>query len=226
MNYEQPDRLEQLAGAYVVGTLRGSARARFERVYGGNPRVREAVRRWEDRLMPLLRGIVPIIPSARVWVEIARRTSRQRADTTHDMAPWRWILAGALTLCLVVAVSIRILNPPPQQLAALGPDQAHVIWIIARYADTHELSVRAPSYVQGNPGMAFELWALPAGGRPPVSLGLMPRSGSLSRPLSPSQRAALLQSDHVAVSLEPAGGSPTGSPTGPVLYVADLRLRG
>jgi len=226
MNYEQPDRLEQLAGAYVVGTLRGSARVRFERVYGGNPKVRAAVRRWEDRLMPLLRGIVPITPSAQVWVEIARRTSRQRGATTHGMAPWRWVLAGVLTLCLVVAVSIRILSPPPQQLAAVGPDRTHAIWIIARDADTKALSIRAPSYVQSNPRMAYELWALPAGGRPPVSLGLMPRSGTLRRPLSLLQRAALLQSDHVAVSLEPAGGSPTGSPTGPVLFVADLKLRG
>src|SRR5579862_2172100 len=100
MNYEQADRLEQLAGAYVVGTLRGSARARFQRAYGGSPRVRAAVRRWEDRLMPLLRGVVPITPGAQVWEAIARRTRHQRGDSTLGMAPWRWVLAGALALSL------------------------------------------------------------------------------------------------------------------------------
>jgi anti-sigma-K factor RskA len=40
--------------------------------------------------------------------------------------------------------------------------------------------------------------------------------------LTASQRAALAGSKQIAVSLEPAGGSPIGAPTGPVLLVAPL----
>ena len=40
--------------------------------------------------------------------------------------------------------------------------------------------------------------------------------------LSAAQRAALAGAKQLAVSLEPAGGSPTGLPTGPVIHVAPL----
>ena len=70
-------------------------------------------------------------------------------------------------------------------------------------------------------GKALELWILPAEGNP-VSLGLLPASGEQRRELSAAQRAALAGAKQLAVSLEPAGGSPTGLPTGPVLHVAPL----
>ena len=62
--------------------------------------------------------------------------------------------------------------------------------------------------------------ALPEG-LDPVSLGLMP-SQNETRRLDAAQLAALAASKQVAVSLEPPGGSPTGLPTGPVLYVGAI----
>jgi anti-sigma-K factor RskA len=223
MNYEQAELREQLAGAYVVGTLRGPARARFERSCAASQSLDAAVRRWEDRLMPLLRGLVPVTPSAQVWEEISKRISTQAATTTGRAVPWRWVLAGAFALSLLLTVSIRVLSPPLQVVAALGQDRLHPLWNISRSESSSALTIRALGNVQSNPQLAYELWALPRNGKAPVSLGLLPRSGSIERALSASQRSALLNSNRLAVSLEPAGGSPTGSPTGPVLFVADVR---
>jgi anti-sigma-K factor RskA len=175
--------------------------------------------------MPLLRHLVPVVPSARVWEEISRRTSG-RSSAAGYRASWRWALAAAVAVCLLVTVSIRLLYPPYQDVAAVGQDRAHLLWQVSRSEDSSILSVRALQHVQNNPLLAYELWALPGGGKPPVSLGLLPRSGNMERALNASQRAALLNSSHLAVSLEPAGGSPTGSPTGPVLFVADIRQSG
>jgi anti-sigma-K factor RskA len=69
----------------------------------------------------------------------------------------------------------------------------------------------------------FELWALPAGGKP-VSLGVLPADGTARRDLSPSQRQALASAAQIAVTLEPAGGSPTGQPTTTPIYVVPLRV--
>jgi anti-sigma-K factor RskA len=55
-----------------------------------------------------------------------------------------------------------------------------------------------------------------------VSLGLLPTSGDQRRVLTAAQRSALAGAKNLAVSLEPAGGSPTGLPTGPVLHVAPI----
>jgi anti-sigma-K factor RskA len=50
----------------------------------------------------------------------------------------------------------------------------------------------------------------------------MPPRGRLRLPLNDRQRVALGLAPNIAVSDEPAGGSPTGAPTGAVLYVAPL----
>ena len=226
MNYQQADLLEQLAGAYVLGTLRGPARARFARLCAQSELARVAVRRWEDRFMPLLFNMKVVMPSDRVWAQISQRIHSQGATAQPRAAPWRWALAGALALSLLVGISIRMLNPPLQTVAALGQDAAHPLWKVSRAADSGALKLRAMQDVQSNPQLAYELWALPSNGKPPVSLGLLPRTGSVERTLTAAQRAALLSANRVAVSLEPAGGSPTGSPTGPVLYVADIASSG
>ena len=44
--------------------------------------------------------------------------------------------------------------------------------------------------------------------------------------LSEAQRAALRAADKVAVSVEPTGGSPSGSPTGPIIIVVGMPSHG
>ena len=56
----------------------------------------------------------------------------------------------------------------------------------------------------------------------PVSLGLIPGVGNAQLGLSAAQLAVLGNTATLAVSLEPAGGSPTGLPTGPVIFTAPL----
>ena len=60
----------------------------------------------------------------------------------------------------------------------------------------------------------FELWAV--ADSKPVPIGLIP----VVRDQIATFRASALPKGGVtlAVSLEPTGGSPTGSPTGPILY--------
>jgi anti-sigma-K factor RskA len=61
---------------------------------------------------------------------------------------------------------------------------------------------------------SFELWAI-AGG-PPKPLGLV--SATPGKPLVVPASAVGAAGTVLAVSLEPEGGSPTGLPTGPVLF--------
>ncbi len=73
------------------------------------------------------------------------------------------------------------------------------------------------------PERDFELWAVPTDGGPPKAIGLI--SGSrdsalqLDRQLGRSVRMAQV----LAVSVEPAGGSPAAGPTGPVRFSGALQ---
>jgi anti-sigma-K factor RskA len=68
---------------------------------------------------------------------------------------------------------------------------------------------------------SLELWAIPADGKP-ISLGVIPAGGKGKVELSEVQKALIGKPIALAVSLEPKGGSPTGQPTGPVLYQGAL----
>jgi anti-sigma-K factor RskA len=83
------------------------------------------------------------------------------------------------------------------------------------------LRARAGAGATAQAGKSYELWALPDNGSAPVSLGVIPAVGEIDRELTDAQRAALRGASKVAVSLEPEGGSATGAPTGPVLFVAE-----
>jgi len=70
-------------------------------------------------------------------------------------------------------------------------------------------------------GKSYELWMIPDGGKP-VPMGLMNETGTASENVPAELLARLSKAKALAISLEPQGGSPTGQPTGPVLWVAPL----
>ena len=65
-------------------------------------------------------------------------------------------------------------------------------------------------------GRALEVWTLPSRERGPVSVGLMDRARTLELQLKDLPRPGPDQL--FEITLEPAGGSPTGRPTGPILF--------
>ncbi len=70
-------------------------------------------------------------------------------------------------------------------------------------------------------GRVPELWLIPADGTP-RSLGLIDLGGVQKVSVSPTLLKLVAEGAVLAVSLEPAGGSPTGLPTGPVVATGKL----
>jgi anti-sigma-K factor RskA len=233
MNYEQAELLDRLAAEYTLGTLRGRARRRFERLLADSAAARSAVYRWEDHWSALSRTVPPVEPSPQVWAAVNRRLFG--GDAAAGAAPRvrrrrAWQLAAAAGLVAVVLIAgliMRQLAPPPlQTLAVLGTDTAHPVWRLERRLPLAALTIEVVGTVPPAAGKSYELWALPRGGAAPVSLGLLPAAGRAERTLSEPQRLALLAADKVAVSVEPLGGSPTASPTGPIVIVTNVPATG
>jgi anti-sigma-K factor RskA len=222
MNYDRHDLLEPLAAEFVIGTLRGAARRRFQRLCIVLPAARAARTRWEDRFATLALSLVPLTPGAATWQGIHRQIT---ATKVTSLAPrlrrrlWLPLAAAAAVLGIAVWLGPRLLSPSSQVLVVLGADTQHPQWRIERSADAQQLRVTSLAAMTSNPQGAFELWALPRDGKAPVSLGLLPRAGHAAYQLSTIQSAAVLAAGKLAVSVEPAGGSPTGAPTGPVIMV-------
>jgi anti-sigma-K factor RskA len=221
--------VDRLAAEYVLGTLRGRARRRFERWFV-SPQVGALVNAWEQRLAGLEPRLDPVTPPATVWTGIESRLELRKK---YNRPAMRW-LAVAASLAFFFTMGVFLMRsgvdhpvPTPPSLALtqksfLQKDPETIYWRVEILGDNQELSLHVHVVHDLPPGKAHELWALPEGGGAPVSLGLMPHTGDHHRVLTASQRAALAGSKQIAVSLEPAGGSPIGAPTGPVLLVAPL----
>ncbi len=223
MNYG-PQLLDELAAQYAIGTLRHTARARFERLCNEAPAAQAARQRWEDHLLPLAQETVPMLPSSACWSAVQRRIgiASPVANAKRFRAYWwQGALAASLLGAALIIGRYTVWNEPKwQPLAVLALPNAEPLWRIERSVDTNQIHIRTVGAVSLTPSQSYELWVLPAGAGNPVSLGLLPRVGVAGHILTQVQRSLLLDATKVAVSVEPAGGSPTGLPTGPVVIVA------
>jgi anti-sigma-K factor RskA len=231
MKYNTPERADALAAQYVLGTLPPRARARFARFIGVDRDITIAVHAWEARLLPFAESIPPVSPPARVWPKILARVQGRGAPAAS--APSLWVNVGlwrALTLAgfaTAVALAIVLLSPPAERpdqtlVAVLAGTDAKPVLIATADRAGRILRIKAVAPVDIAADRALELWALPAGGNP-RSLGLIAPSGVVQISLTGPADAALAQIPALAVSLEPRGGSPTGLPTGPVLYSGPIQ---
>ena len=216
-------QVDYLAAEYVIGTLRGPARRRFDRLITDRADVRLAVWRWERHLNSLALGVEPQQPAPRVWHNISRRVDRSTQSKPGLMTRWRGLWLTLPTAAAAAWLAIALFPTPAQDRVAVFADQdAATLWVVAADLDTGVLqteTVNAPALAIGS---SYELWIL-RGNEPPLSLGLLAVDpGSIETAISTELIAALTGAGRLAISIEPAGGSPTGLPTGPVVYQASL----
>lgn len=225
MNYrDKPELRARLAAEYVVGTLRGRARRRFEGWMHNDAALRRTVAEWEEKLMPMAEFAPGQTPPARVWRAIERRLDLNRragrSSWTDDAAGfWRWLGMGASAIAAVLAVVLftsRPAAPAIDHVAALTDDKAQVALLLTADGTRGRLGVRVLAAAPVPTDRQLQLWAVPKQGAP-RSLGLLPDQADAALALPPAafgEDVAVL-----AVSLEPKGGSPDPKgPTGPVLY--------
>ena len=227
MNYKnKPELHERLAAEYVLGTLRGHARARFRRWMQEDAGLARAVSEWEARLAPLARTVQPKRPPARVWNEIQARLGATSSSTNDRRVFWRalGLVASGAAAALVFMTVLLTLQKPGSGYVALLSDQRtqKPALIVSARRDATELRVRTLDPAVHVSDASLELWALPKGGKP-KSLGLIfdgdkPGANRAVLRLAAAADKTLSDVPMLAVSLEPRGGSPTGAPTGPVLY--------
>ena len=223
MRPDNPELVDRLAAEYVLGTLRGPARRRFERWRESSPLAAERSHVWEDRLVHLAGGLRPVEPPAHVWTAIRRRLKLERGPRGLNR---QLALAAGIAAVLLIGALLYFrsfeLNQPTMYatISVVGP----AAWEVEVLGRVGRLEVRTGNAPARAPGRDFELWALLPNGAPPVSLGVLPSSGTLSRELSAAQRQALARATRVAVSIEPLGGSPTGQPTGNIVFVVPLKV--
>lgn len=197
-----------VAAEYVLGTLPLEDRAAAELRLRREPGFAAAVEDWELRLSGL-NAEFDEAPAPDLLPRLEAQLFPVPAAPTR--AGWgAWAAAALSSLALVAWLWISPL--PPDFTARIVDAGGTLEYDASLRGETLQLT-----RVQGEappPDRAHELWLI-VGEAAPVSLGLLSADTRL-------HLAALPVGATLAVSLEPAGGSPTGQPTGPVIAVGQL----
>jgi anti-sigma-K factor RskA len=237
------EELDNTAAEYVLGTLPADERARFAEEMRRDSVLRAEVSRLRVLLAPLDETAPVEMPRPEVWQAIERLTISASADGAaagaaspqaaaagsnvvelrRRVTRWRGatFVAGALAAALAVVVVIDRTSVQPAleggRYVAVVDTGGHEPALIAE-VDTKTGIIRVRSVQAETPaGKSLELWHVPDG-QAPKSLGIL-KAGLNAQTV---KDLAGPVNGIIAVSVEPEGGSPTGAPTGPVVYTGKL----
>lgn len=216
---------QKLAAEYVLGTLKGGARRRFEGWMHQDADLRNITAQWQQRLTPMAEFAGDVQPPRSLWRGIERRLNLHAAPAgwkfwlNDNLAFWRslgMVSTGLAALLLVVVMSTRMVDAPAiSYVATLTDEKAQTALLLTADSRNQALDVRVITSAQVAADKSLQLWAVPKSGHP-RSLGVLAdKRGRFKLPDNAIGGDVML----LAVSLEPKGGSPDpNGPTGPILY--------
>lgn len=233
------DERDLLAAEHALGLLTGAELMEAHRLAGEDQEFARAVAEWEERLAPLADEARAVEPDPRLWERIRSAIAAgpgvgaEVIALRRRLTVWRTVAAaaGAAAASLALIVGWQASREEPVEVARPAERAPVMVATLASPEEETSLSVAydtsdsslivTPGRMAGAAGHDHELWIIPAGGQP-VSLGLVRADGpqriTVPRQVAPHFRARA----GVALSVEPAGGSPTGQPTGPVVASGEL----
>lgn len=229
-----PDPIDELAAAYVLGTLSAEGRREVQARLPTDAALRDAVDGWEGRLLPLTALVDAVQPSPALWPRIEKALSPARAPAVSraparsgawqrwwsSLGLWRAVAATGFVAASVVALlpSTGLFAPaaPQYMVVLVAPNGTAPGWVVqTRGADTLRLVPLGTTAVPEQRSLQF--WTKADDWNAPVSLGLVEPGQPLEVKLD--QLPPLVPNQLFEITLEPYNGSPTGRPTGPILYI-------
>jgi anti-sigma-K factor RskA len=236
----ETDDIDATAAEYVLGTLDARERSAVDQRRGSEPALARAIAEWEVRLGPLNDLVPPrTAPAGLRDLILARVADAERANVVtvpqansnivilqQRVARWRAAALGATALAASLAglVAYREALRPAlakSYVAVLQKDAASPAFLMTVNVEARTMTIRPVAAAQ-MAGKSYELWLVHEKLGAPKSLGVVGDQAFSMAPKLASFASGDIKDATYAVSLEPEGGSPTGAPTGPVLYAGKL----
>ena len=224
------EEIDMLAAEYVIGTLDAAMRAEIAARRQREPDLDNAISAWEATLSPMLDDVAEQTPPQGLFAEIEQRIADGTTSASVDftalqrrLSRWRWATAGSMALAAGLAIFILtggdLKSPSDQQFVAVfQQDDRQPAFVLSIDLQTRELTIR-PITADQPSDKTYQLWiASDQIGEGPQSLGLIDSAQAPTRKRLQQFDPQLLRRATFGISLEPAGGSPTGKPTGPAIH--------
>lgn len=218
--------IDSMSAQYALGTLRGKAALRWQRLRGQRSDINEQTTQWERLLAPMAHWLPETPVPASIWEHIEKELF-DAPTAIKKYRGTRWAVIGfamAASLGLWLALPLSLTEPSKPlnaeysvAIATLSSDHQDLQWQLSQI-NADQLSITVNTIWQQAPDRSLELWAIDASGTP-HSLGVINLDDDFAiLKLSDHQRSKLVDVALFAISDEPRGGSPNDTPTGPVLF--------
>lgn len=234
------DDIDGIAGEYVLGTLDAAERASVAARRQREPDLDAAIDAWERRLAPLNDvtreatpppGLLKRIEARIAAGKPAKNGSAEIVELRGRVNFWRRsaIAASALAASLIIAVGVREMAPqekPRTLVAVLQKDAQSPAFLVKVDVESRIMTVQ-PVAAKREAGKSHELWIIHDSLGKPKSLGVVDDADRLgTKPTLAAYKPDVIEGSTYAITLEPEGGSPTGDPTGPVVFSGKLLRAG
>ncbi len=223
MTNDNQDRVQEpLVAEYVLGTMQGDERIRFEQRLVSDMGLQAEVTAWEERLTPMLDVLDSVQPPPGVWQQIQDRIEPQeeKRGLWNSLGFWRNLGMVAATLVLGLGLTMfgmRQDTGMEQVMMIASNNSAQVEWVVGASDNSDMLQVKAVAPPRLPKGMVCQLWMETADGTL-VAVGVMPHTGirTMKTPASLNQRSRF------KVSVEPEANLPMQKPTGEFVFEGKL----
>jgi anti-sigma-K factor RskA len=213
------------------------------------PEVWEKIRTAAGLSGPQLPLLLPEAPPPQPAAAEAEAATSNVIAFSRQARRWRSIATAvsAIAAVLIALVVIQVANPdllpaglrpkaPPQQVvqvpkpvpqagaqfvAVLQKDGSSPAFILTVDAASKNFTVRKVG-ATAEPGKSYELWLISDKLQRPRSLGVIGGNDFTTRPVLSSYDTDTVNKATYAVTIEPEGGSPSGAPTGSVVFSGKL----
>lgn len=225
-------RDQVIAGEYVLGVLSADDRRKVEARMVLDRAFAAMVKHWQNNLSSFDESYEPLPPSPQVFTAIERRIFAEQPAAAaggfwNSLALWRILtlvsVAGFVTIATFASGILEPVSQKRSLVAELAGEGSAAINLLAQYdTSTGALKV-TPVAARQAEAKSLEVWLI-EGDNPAKSLGVLPQTGEGEIVIAPELRAKVGEGVTLAVSVEPFGGSPTGTATGPVVAAGKARL--
>lgn len=208
-----------LAAEYVLGTLEGQARWRFEDRMQHQQELRALVECWDLKLNRLAEDSLPVTPPPFIWKALARSIGARGpsgvpGQLLRKLSLWRGaavassLLAGLLGLLLLLPAP----DSSPNGYVIMIRDQArHPVWVIDSSPDMAELQINTTAPMDMPAGKSCYLWIQADPDAPPHLLARLPDDGQAHIEVPVELRAYM--PGRLLVSIENSAPRPHAGPS-------------
>lgn len=229
------DDLDMQIAEFVLGTLPADQRNALHVRREQDPALDARILQWEERLIGMIDDVEPVQPGPELFAQIERALNQQAAQTAQSTQQnhtasvvtlrrqvnrWRWSTAvvSAAALVLVAVLTFQPAGSPESFVAVFQHDDQQPAFMLTVDLQNRQLNIR-PVTAEAQPGKSYQLWIKSDElGPNPRSVGVLGDQMQVDQGALKQYDPALLRGATFGISLEPAGGSPTGQPTSPAIH--------